>query len=341
MVRPRRWNVCVVLLAAHWIACSEHPSEPPSGGHWPQCPGMIRTDVPSDVVWDISPDNQQVLYVHIEPGEVTGTLFIRDIAPESTADSLMPAAILDPHDLRFSPDGRRVALVRWGTYDVYVLDLDTGELRRVTFTSGNASDPDWDPSGQFILYQRPLQPAGAPDTASGFHIVDTATLESRPLRQANGSWIGGGEPRWSPDGHWITFWFGVRFDPGPTPRTATHILRMAVDGSRLRDLTPGPRNNEKPFWINGGDDILFISYHATTYNEHSYRVVDFRGERIREWPVDLNPYGTKLVISRDGTLFAVTGPDPECKQWVTYLQETTDLDGSTRIMLVHDQTGPR
>jgi Tol biopolymer transport system component len=54
----------------------------------------------------------------------------------------------------YAPDGKRLAFVsnRTGNGDIYVLTLDTGELRRVTFDDGAEQLDAWSPDGEWLWF---------------------------------------------------------------------------------------------------------------------------------------------------------------------------------------------
>ena len=54
-----------------------------------------------------------------------------------------------------SPDGKRIAFSsrRNGYFDIYILDLETGELSRVTDSLSYDASPSWSPDGQWIVYE--------------------------------------------------------------------------------------------------------------------------------------------------------------------------------------------
>ncbi len=55
--------------------------------------------------------------------------------------------------LDFAPDGRRIALSVWrGRWDLEVLDLDTGQLTKLTDDSAIEGDPQYTPDGRYLLF---------------------------------------------------------------------------------------------------------------------------------------------------------------------------------------------
>jgi len=78
---------------------------------------------------------------------------------------------LDP---AFSPDGTRLAYARWGSpHGIYVLDLRTGEERRVA-TAARPRSPTWSPDGQRLAFTYVTRDYVCLDTPFG--CIDEATV---------------------------------------------------------------------------------------------------------------------------------------------------------------------
>jgi len=197
-----------------------------------------------------------------------------------------------------SPDGTQVAFLtarrdpnpRFPNlkYEIYVMDIDGGNLRRLTETEAAEDHPAWSPDGSKILFDADydgdgfyelytMNPDGtditrltanaandqfadwSPDGAQiafssdrdgnwGIYIMDADGSNQRPLT-INTDWEL--MPAWSPDGEQIAF-IGLV----PSSRN-TDVFVMNADGSQVRQLTDTPGFDESPAWSPDGSRIAF------------------------------------------------------------------------------------
>jgi Tol biopolymer transport system component len=144
-----------------------------------------------------------------------------------------------------SPDGRRVAVsqpdARTGNRDVWVLDLSTGVLSRLTSNPANDWQPVWSPDGSRIAFASDRSDAGQSIyqrqvSGTGDDVLMPQTASIRGVPQS-----------WSPDGRWLLV---QRFAPSaglwlipqdaagkPQPLIesppSTSASRMSPDGRRV------------------------------------------------------------------------------------------------------------
>ena len=184
-----------------------------------------------------------------------------------------------------SPDGRLVAYSsnQAGDGDIWVIDVASGEERRVTSDRGDEIDPTWFPDGGALAYvARGLEdaiwkvalaggqptrmvagassPAVSPDgarlafavrDASGyFRIAVAPTSLAEGARLLTGADDGAWDhacPAWSPDGKRICY------------ADSRHLWIVSADGGGARQLTAGPAGDREPAWSPDGRHVYFSS----------------------------------------------------------------------------------
>lgn len=94
----------------------------------------------------ISPDRKEIAFV--SGGDIWTVS-----AAGGTAQLLVSHPATESRPL-FSPDGKQLAFVsnRTGNGDIYVLNLETGDLRRVTFDDSNDQLDAWSPDGNWLYF---------------------------------------------------------------------------------------------------------------------------------------------------------------------------------------------
>ncbi len=222
---------------------------------------------------------------------------------------------------RYSPDGRQIAFEsnRGGTTEIYIMDADGSNVRRLTFTGANSS-PAWSPGGDQIAYQTtrnaasfdvhkinvdgtgdtrltfsPAEeslPAWSPrgdkiayssrriDSSANVHVMNPDGTGDLSL-PGNVAGVEDSWPTWSPDGSMIGF-HSRRDDAA-----GEEIYRMNADGSNVVRLTfntgalPGSFDIF-PAWSPDGTRIVWTSgRNATNFGEvYTMRATD-GGDIIR------------------------------------------------------------
>ena len=137
-----------------------------------------------------------------------------------------------------SPDRTRIAFSssRSGSFDLYVMDADGGNLRRLTTDAANEGDPAWTPDGRQLVF------TSTRGTTTQITVITVEGGESRPLTTASG---GNHSPAVSPDSRTIAF-VSAR-DGSP------EIYAMGLDGANQRRLTKSPIRESSPRFFRNGD----------------------------------------------------------------------------------------
>ena len=115
------------------------------------------------------------------------------------------------------------------TPQIYVIDVDGSNLRRLTFQGSYNASPRWSPRGEKIVFMCRL----------GGNQICLINPDGSGLQQLTSAG-NNEEPTWSPDGRHIAF---------TSTRTGQReVFVMHADGSDQRRVTNNGRENYLPDW---------------------------------------------------------------------------------------------
>jgi uncharacterized protein YjdB len=174
-----------------------------------------------------------------------GVFGLYQIRPESP-DTLLPLLVDNGANVQAvrSPDRTRVAFssTRSGSYDLYVMDADGKNLRRLTVDPGAEGEPAWTPDGTRIVYTA-APPGGVPQLVS----VRVDGNDARAITAGGGGSRG---PEVSPDGRRIAF-VSTR-DGNP------EIYETDIDGGEARRITKTSDRESSPRYLPNGDLVFVV-----------------------------------------------------------------------------------
>jgi uncharacterized protein YjdB len=180
------------------------------------------------------------LLVSSDRSGVLGIYYLRTSAPDTLYPLLVDSA--SNWQAVLSPDRTRVAFSsqRAGSYDLYVMDADGRNLRRLTEDPGTEGEPAWSPDGTRIVYS----------FTSGTGVFQIASIrvdggDPRPLTSSAG---GNRSPEVSPDGRSVAF-VSTR-DGNP------EIYEMDLEGTNPRRITKTSDRESSPHFLSSGDLVF-------------------------------------------------------------------------------------
>jgi Tol biopolymer transport system component len=185
-----------------------------------------------------------------------------------------------------APDRTRVAFSsnRNGSFDIYVMDADGQNLRRVTTSPGNEGEPAWTPDGARIVY------TATTGTTAQIAIMFADGGDNRTLTIAAG---GNHSPSVSGDGRTIAF---------VSARDGNHaIYTMNLDGSDQRRLIKNSARQTNPRYFRNGDLVYVIERGGGSKGSKVMRLAAGGGDSQllqTEQPI------AALAVSRDGDRLA-------------------------------------
>jgi TolB protein len=153
----------------------------------------------------------------------------------------------------WSPGGRKIAFgsERDGNVELYVMNADGSDQRRLTHSQAVEGELAWSPDGREIAFVRSIH--GRSGTVEGIASGGPLVRQEIYVMSADGSGqrflARGSAPAWSPDGRKIAF-RSARDGNG-------EVYVVNLDGTGLRRLTRNPGPDGGPVWSPNGRRIFF------------------------------------------------------------------------------------
>jgi Tol biopolymer transport system component len=205
-----------------------------------------------------------------------------------------------------SPDGTRIAfhagdendLLSW---EIYILDLETGTETRLTDNRVLDAHPDWSPDGKQIVFASFRDDQGNPAGTADIYVTHT---DGTGLTQLTDSPAEDNDPEWSPDGTKIAFKSTRR--TGESAREEIYIMNS--DGSAVTRLskTAGMQSDHDPSWSPDSRAVVFSRFEGS----RPWTDIADIETLIDHWE-ELMPWNI-IMVDMDGTERRLTDSDYIC-----------------------------
>lgn len=167
----------------------------------PEVPTLsIDTPTPEPTLQPVVTDQPAIADVLVLSLAENGYFHLFAYQPMQLPYTRLTDGDFDDRDPVISPDGTQIAFSsnREGHWDIYLLDLPTGKIVRVTSTSQYDGAPSWSPDGQWISYE-------SYDGVNLNIMIQSVSDPTTPAIQLTQNSGNNYSPAWSPAGREVAF----------------------------------------------------------------------------------------------------------------------------------------
>jgi Tol biopolymer transport system component len=189
------------------------------------------------------------------PNNVNVDIYVVDPEGADIPTPLTEAPGVDT-DPAWSPDGTRIAFMSTrerNDPEIYVMDADGSDVKRLTEEGGTDRQPAWSPDGDQIAFMS-TRHGNAEIYVMNTEGGDPDRLTTHPARDT--------QPVWSPDGERIAFTTTRGGNPD--------VYVMDADGENARPVASHGSRDAEPSWGADGAHLVFASVRDRDFELYRY-----------------------------------------------------------------------
>ena len=184
---------------------------------------------------------------------------------------------------------------------LFVIDLETKKVKKLTKGNYTASSPTFSPDGKMIAFVRRPTPKADDGDKSDIMLVPAEGGEVKPLVVRPGS---DSSPRWSPDGKLIAF---LSSDGKESEIAVSRICIVPAEGGKPRNISRSfDRSPRSLVWSPDSSKLYFLALDGVVSNLYS---IEVKTEKITKLTAEDGVIGS-FSLTKDGKLMALTKEDP-------------------------------
>ncbi len=246
-----------------------------------------------------SPDSKRLALVIGDPDPDAEP----DPSPQPGATPRVPKPIVIDR-YRFKQDGQGYLLTGRHTY-IYLFDIATKKLERLTKSKWDESSPAWSPDGTRIAFMSNHSDDPDRDPAAQLYVAEAKPGATEKQLTPAGTRAGRSRPEWSPDSKWIAFLEGDEKKYGAY--SMDHLALVAADGSsaptRLKATEDLDRGVSSPRFSADGKSIRFLVTDDRSVYPMKANLSGGAAERLLSPPIVISNWnfaGGKTVVMSGG-----------------------------------------
>jgi dipeptidyl aminopeptidase/acylaminoacyl peptidase len=190
---------------------------------------------------------------------------------------------------KYKQDGQGYLLSGRHTY-IYLFDVATKTLERLTAATADESSPSWSPDGTRIAFMSNRNPDPDREPSSQLFVVDAKPGSTEKVLSPTTSRGGRGKAEWSPDGKLIAFLEGD--DKKWGAYGMEHLALVASDGSRVPERVKATENLDRgvgsPHFTENGEWIVVLVTDDRSVYPLMVDIAENRATRLLQPPVTIS-----------------------------------------------------
>ncbi|HEX3184833.1 MAG TPA: S9 family peptidase [Pyrinomonadaceae bacterium] len=230
-------------------------------------------------------------------------------SPQPGATPRVPKPIVIDR-YRYKQDGQGYLLSGRHTY-IYLFDVETKKLERLTKSKWDESSPAWSPDGTRIAFMSNHADDPDRDPSAQLYVVDAKPGSTEKQLTPATTRAGRSRPEWSPDGKWLAFLDGDEMKYGAYGMD--HLALVPADGSnpptRFKATEDLDRGVGSPRFSPDGKWLRFLVVDDRSVYPARASVAGGKVERLMPSPVVIS-----TLNSAGGRTVAITGGDSKASE---------------------------
>jgi TolB protein len=162
-----------------------------------------------------------------------------------------------------------------GNIDIYMMNTDGSDIRRVTTSDAIDLSPAWSPDSRFLAFVSDR--TGSPQIYLLNLLAGSESSRNRPVRLTQEGGYNT-SPAWSPDGKRIAFVARIegQFD--------LFMINLDKEGrNTITRLTTTPFSEEDPGWSPDGRMLVYCSNQRGNYDVYTISIFSGKTRRLTDW----------------------------------------------------------
>lgn len=246
--------------------------------------------------YEWAPDSKRIALVVGDPDP-------EEEAAAALAESGAPAKPKPPKPIvidryKYKQDGQGYLLSGRHSY-IYIFDVETKKLDRLTTGKWDEAAPSWSPDGTRIAFLSNHDKDPDRDPDSQIFVADAKANSTEKQITRDGSRAGRSRPEWSPDGKWIAF---LESDEKKyNAYNMDHLAIVMADGSaaptRIKSVEDLDRGVSSPRFSADGKSITFLVTDDRSVYPAKVPVAGGKVERLLSPPIAVSSWNSAGACS--------------------------------------------